>query len=198
MLFQVPAIILLLLFYGRYLHKMLVQRRAGIQTDQMGKGKTGLVKWIEVLMRIATYLTVAVEVVSIFLNTAALPGWSRWTGLLLAISGVVLFMLAIHTMQDSWRAGVSYTDKTPLVTSGVFQISRNPAFLGFDLVYTGIVCMFFNVPLLIVSAAAGILLHLQIVKHEEPFLRETFGEEYLTYEQHVNRYLGRRGPLHKR
>ncbi len=191
MLFQILAIILLILFYGRYLHKMLTQRRAGIHTDQMGKGKSGLVKWIEVSLKIVTYLTAAAEVVSICLCTTALPVWLRWAGLLLAAAGVVFFALAVDTMRDSWRAGVSYTDKTPLVTSGIFQISRNPAFLGFDLIYAGMVCMFFNLPLLVISAAAGILLHLQIVKHEEPFLREAFGEEYLAYERHVSRYLGR-------
>ena len=42
-------------------------------------------------------------------------------------------------MKDSWRAGVSYEEKTDLITSGIYQISCNPAFLGFDLVYVGIV-----------------------------------------------------------
>jgi len=191
MLFQIPAAAALILFYGCYLYKMAAQRQAGIQTDQMGKGKSGLVKWIEVWMKIATYLAVAAEAVSIFLNTSALPTWLRVFGLLLTAAGVVFFMLAVYTMKDSWRAGVSYADRTSLVTSGIFQISRNPAFLGFDLVYIGMVCTFFNVPLLVVSAAAGILLHLQIVKHEEPFLREAFGGEYLMYERRVNRYLGR-------
>ncbi len=58
--------------------------------------------------------------------------------------GVMVFILAVFTMRDSWRAGVSKTEKTELVTSGIYQISRNPAFLGFDLAYTGILWMFFN------------------------------------------------------
>ncbi len=33
------------------------------------------------------------------------------------------------TMKNNWRAGVSHTDKTELVTDGIYQISRNPAFL---------------------------------------------------------------------
>ena len=41
-------------------------------------------------------------------------------------------------MRDFWRAGISETDKTELVTEGIYQISRNPAFLGFDLLYIGI------------------------------------------------------------
>ncbi|MCM1468475.1 MAG: isoprenylcysteine carboxylmethyltransferase family protein [Alistipes sp.] len=192
MLFQILAIIILVLFYGCYLYKMAMQKRAGIQTDQMGKGKAGLTKWIEIVMKIATYLVVAAEVVSVFLNVNFSPVWLRVTGFILAVFGVLFFITAVYTMKDSWRAGVSHTDKTALVTSGIFRFGRNPAFLGFDLVYIGIVAMFLNVPLLIFSTAACLMLHLQIVNNEEPFLQETFGEEYLEYKKHVNRYLGKR------
>ena len=41
-------------------------------------------------------------------------------------------------MRDSWRAGISETYKTELVTEGIYQISRNPVFLGFELLYIGI------------------------------------------------------------
>ena len=39
MIFQVAAFLILLAFYGCYFTKMLIQKRKGIQTDQMGKGK---------------------------------------------------------------------------------------------------------------------------------------------------------------
>lgn len=95
-------------------------------------------------------------------------------------------------MQDSWRAGVSKAEKTELVTGGIYQISRNPAFLGFDLVYIGMVMMFFNWGLLVTSIFAVVMLHLQIVNVEEDFLMEVFGEEYLEYKEKVCRYLGRK------
>ncbi len=95
-------------------------------------------------------------------------------------------------MRDSWRAGVSKTDKTELVTRGIYQISRNPAFLGFDLVYIGILLMFFNWALFGVSVFAIIMFHLQIVNVEEDFLIAAFGKEYLDYKRKVNRYLGRK------
>ena len=64
-------------------------------------------------------------------------------------------------MRDSWRAGVLPTDKTELVTRGVYQISRNPAFLGFDLVYLGVALMFANWLLWLVSCFAAVMFHLQ-------------------------------------
>ena len=51
--------------------------------------------------------------------------------------------------------------------------------------------MYFNLSMLVVSAFAIIMLHMQILQ-EEHFLIDTFGEEYIEYKKHVFRYLGRR------
>lgn len=192
MLFQIFTIIILVLFYGCYLYKMIMQRKQGIQTDQLGKGKIGIQRLIEMILKVVTYLIVVVEVISIMMNTNKFPVLIRYVGLILSIIGLVLFIITVYTMKDSWRAGISHDDKTTLVTLGIFQISRNPAFLGFDMVYIGIVCMFFNIPLFVISVLACFLLHLQIINNEEPFLIDTFGKEYLEYKKQVNRYLGKK------
>ena len=192
MKFQIGAVIILLVFYGCYFGKMLIQNRKGIQTDQIGKGKVGFVRIIELTMKVATISVPVVEVISIYLDTASLPVWARNIGVVLALLGDVIFVISVLTMRDSWRAGVSETDKTELVTNGIYKISRNPAFLGFDLVYIGILLMFFNWILFAVSIFAMIMFHLQIVNVEEDFLVVAFGNEYLDYKKKVNRYLGRK------
>lgn len=189
---QISAIIILLVFYGCYFAKMFLQKKKGIQTAQMGKGKTGVVKIIELTLSMVTILVPVVEVISICLNTTGLPLAVRCTGAVIGVLGDVVFVTSVMTMRDSWRAGVSPTDKTDLVTSGIYQISRNPAFLGFDLVYIGILLMFFNWILFLVSVFAMIMFHLQIVNVEEDFLVTAFGSEYLDYKKKVNRYLGRK------
>ncbi len=78
-----------------------------------------------------------------------------------------------------------------MVTAGIYRFSRNPAFLGFDLVYTGILLMFFNWVLLVFTVFAAVMLHLQIMQ-EEKFLSAAFGEEYLSYRKRVCRYIGRK------
>lgn len=192
MVFQIIGILILLLFYGCYFVKMISQRKKGIQTDQIGKGKTGFVKGIELTMKAATYLVPIVEVICILMNTTCLPVWARSIGAVIGASGVAVFFAAVLTMRDSWRAGVSETDKTELVTAGIYQISRNPAFLGFDLVYIGILLMFFHWALFAVSVFAAVMFHLQIVNVEEDFLITAFGDSYLEYRKKVNRYLGRK------
>lgn len=101
-------------------------------------------------------------------------------------------MFPYSNKRDSWRAGVSKTDKTELVTNGIYQFSRNPAFLGFDLLYIGTLLMFFNWILCILTVFAVTMYHLQIVNVEEDFLLATFGNEYLQYKKKVCRYIGRK------
>lgn len=192
MWFQVAGIAIMLVFYGCYFIKMISQHKKGIKTDQIGKGKVGFVKFVEITMKIVTYLVPAVEIVSIILNTSFFAVPVRIVGVLVAVVGVAVFIISVLTMRDSWRAGVSKTDKTELVTKGIYKISRNPAFLGFDLMYLGILLMFFNLVLYIVSLFAMLMFHLQIVNVEEEFLLEAFGDEYLRYKKKVCRYIGRK------
>lgn len=67
-----------------------------------------------------------------------------------------------------------------------------PAFLGFDMMYIGILLSFFNWYLCIATGFALLFFHLQIVNVEEEFLIEAFGEEYLEYKKKVSRYIGRK------
>lgn len=48
------GILILAAFYGCYFVKMLNQKQKGIQTDQMGRGKSGTAKRIETTLGIAT------------------------------------------------------------------------------------------------------------------------------------------------
>lgn len=157
-----------------------------------GKGKQGIQKKIEILMKTATIFTFIVEIISIYFNTTMFPMIIRIIGVVLGICGDIIFIISVLTMKESWRAGVSYEEKTDLITSGIYQISRNPAFLGFDLVYVGIGFMFFNFYLGVLSFLAMIMFHLQIKYVEEPFLKQEFKEQYFQYYQQVNRYIGKR------
>ena len=192
MKFQIAAVLILLIFYGCYFIKMLAQKKHGIQTDQIGKGKSGKARTIELTMKAATLFVPAVEFISICMNTNSPPEWVRYGGSIIAIAGDIVFVISVLTMKDSWRVGVSETDKTELITDGIYQISRNPAFLGFDLVYIGVLLMFSNWILGAFSVFAILMFHLQITKVEELFLVSAFGIDYVEYKKKVNRYLGRR------
>ena len=177
-------------FYISYFSKMISQKKQGIRTDQLGKGKEGFLKYIEVTLKITTYLLPILQIISILFYSEGAHWLLQITGVIVESFGVVVFVISVAEMKDNWRAGVQREDKTNLVTSGIYSISRNPAFLGFDLMYIGILLTFFNWFLCFATVLAVCLFHLQIVNVEEDFLLETFGQEYLEYRRKVCRYLG--------
>ena len=77
------------------------------------------------------------------------------------------------------------------MTNGIYAFSRNPAFLGFDLQYIGVLLMYCNLLTGMFTAFAIVMLHLQILQ-EERYLTAEIGKEYLDYRHRVFRYLGRR------
>lgn len=190
-LFQISACAVLGLFYGIYFGKMLAQKKRGIRTHQIGTRKDKTLHTVEVLMSAATLGIVVVQMLSILLEWSVLPGNARFTGFLTGLLGDGIFLIAVLTMKDSWRAGIPEQDKTEFVQTGIYAFSRNPAFLGFDFMYIG-VCLLFCNPLTIgFTVFAIITLHLQILQ-EERYLQATFGEEYRSYQKQVFRYLGRK------
>ncbi len=190
MTYQIIAVLTMLAFYGVYFTKMFLQRRQGIQTNLLGKGTSGFPKWIEITLKIITCVVPPVEAASIFLNTYINSVWLRMSGAILGIAGVGIFFVSAVTMRDSWRAGIPNGEKTELISSGIYAYSRNPAFLGFDFIYIGILFMFFNWILFTITLFAVIILHLQIVNVEEDFLTAAFGEEYVAYRKKAGRYFG--------
>lgn len=192
MVFKIIALALMASFYICYFAKMISQKKQGIDTDQLGKGKVGFVKFIEVTLKTSTYLIPAIEVASIIFYAGSVNIGIRIAGVTITTLGVVAFIVSVLQMKDNWRAGVQREEKTELVTTGIYSISRNPAFLGFDLMYIGIVITFFNWYLCIATCLVMVLFHLQIVNVEEDFLIEAFGDEYIKYRKKVCRYFGRK------
>ncbi len=76
-----------------------------------------------------------------------------------------------------------------LVVSGLFHISRNPMYLGFLLLLTGIaIALGTLTPFGIVIAFFIITSHWYI-PFEEQKMEETFGADYLTYKSRTRRWL---------
>lgn len=189
--FMIPAFGVMILFYGIYFIKQLAQKKQGIITRQLGRRKEKSLHITEVIMSLATVLIVIVEIFSILFDLNLMPMPVRIAGIILGISGDLVFLTAVVTMKNSWRAGIPEKDRTEFVSSGIYQYSRNPAFLGFDMMYAGILLMYFNWLLLGFTIWAMIMLHLQILQ-EEKYLPTVFGEKYLEYKEHTRRYLGRK------
>lgn len=188
--YQILALLVLAVFYGIYFVKLIVQRSHGIQTHQIGSRSEKEIHQVETWMSIATVGVVAAQLLSILFDWNYLPANARFTGLFIGMLGDMIFLISVITMKDSWRAGIPKTDRTELITTGIYRYSRNPAFLGFDLQYMGLLLMYGNFLTVGFSIFAMSMLHMQILQ-EEKYLAEEFGETYLEYKKQVFRYLGR-------
>ena len=189
--YRLLALTVLVLFYGIYFAKILVQHRHGIQTRQIGSRKEKSIHAVELLMSIATLGAPLTQILSIAFDWNYIPVGARFTGFCTGILGDLIFLASVICMRDSWRAGIPDKDKTELVTNCIYKFSRNPAFLGFDFMYAGVLLMYFNPLTAVFSLFAAITLHLQILQ-EEKYLTSVFGSSYTAYKSRVFRYLGRR------
>ena len=189
--YRLLALFVLAVFYGFYLVKQWRQKRRGIQTMQIGRGKDTQTHTVETLMGIATVGIIPAQLLSITFDWSHLPANARFTGFCVGMVGDLIFLISVLCMKDSWRAGIPANDKTELVTNGIYAYSRNPAFLGFDLQYIGVLLMFCNLLTAAFTVFAVSMLHLQILQ-EERYLTAAFGAEYMKYHHQVFRYLGRR------
>ncbi|MBQ1517032.1 MAG: isoprenylcysteine carboxylmethyltransferase family protein [Clostridia bacterium] len=192
MVFRIISLLIMAMFYGCYFAKIIMLRKEGIRTDHIGENKSGIVKLIEVSMIISACILPVIQIICIIMGTSAFHWSVRTVGALIAFMGMTVFVLSVITMKNNWRVGVSTSEKTELVTKGIYSISRNPAFLGFDLMHIGVLIMFYNIPLFVLTAFSVFLLHMQIVNVEEDHLTAVFGKEYVEYKKSVCRYLGRK------
>lgn len=191
MYYQILAAAPLLVIYGIYVLKLLHQKKRGIQTYQLMRGtKSKRVFYTELMMMLASVCTVVMEIVSIVDGSTYFSDCTRNFGVVLGLSGALLFAMGVWAMRDSWRAGIPADDQTELITGGIYRYSRNPAFVGISLTHIAIVLIFFNWPLLICVIWALVMIHLLIIQ-EEIFLQTRFAASYADYKSKVGRYFGR-------
>ncbi|WBW95053.1 methyltransferase family protein [Oceanirhabdus sp. W0125-5] len=193
--YKIIGIIIYLSFYGSYFAKMFSQSKSGIKTDRMGKGiKPKKTFVIEVILKMITLMTAVIQLISILFIKKILiliqKDWFIYSGFIISTIGVIIFIIAMVTMHDSWRAGIDNTQDTKMISNGIYKYSRNPAFVGFDLFYIGLALSFSNVFNVFFACASIVMFHFQILE-EEKFLNTIFGNEYLDYKKKTWRYFGK-------
>ena len=104
----------------------------------------------------------------------------------LATIGSFFLIVAFHDLGDSLRVGLP-GEETTLKTTGIYRFSRNPIYVGVDLIAIASV-LFIPVILNIFCALMGIVVHHLIILSEEKFLEGRFGEDWQKYKRRTRRY----------
>ena len=183
---QITVLAILTLFYGAWFFRQVTLCRRGVEGVRLGQGdKASEVRCQERRLAAATLLLGIVQYVVALTDNALLAvcptrAWMWVVGTVAGVVGIAYLVMALSAMQTNWRAGIDTARQTGLVQSGIYRFSRNPVFVGFALMYCGVLLILPNYLLVVLTGVALVLCHRQIVC-EERYLAQRFGEEYEVY-----------------
>ena len=75
-----------------------------------------------------------------------------------------------------------------LLTTGLFGVTRNPVYLSFMITTFGVAILSMNVMSFVIWGLFFCLWNFLTIPHEEAWMEQLFGVEYLTYTQNVRRW----------
>jgi protein-S-isoprenylcysteine O-methyltransferase Ste14 len=113
---------------------------------------------------------------------------ASWAGVFFCSVGVLLLLWSLVSFGRSFRVGIDVEHPDKLITTGIFNISRNPTYLAFGLVLIGQFLIFPDFVFLAYLVGAALLIHRQVLR-EEVFLKGFYGADYTLYCGRVRRYL---------
>lgn len=110
-------------------------------------------------------------------------------GLALGIVGLAVTLAAQSAMGASWRIGVDESERTPLVTTGLFRVVRNPIFSGMAAVSLGAALMVPTVVTVAAFVCLVVAVQIQVRVVEEPYLTSVHGSRYAQYGARRGRFV---------
>lgn len=145
------------------------------------------------LFKYRSYTPIPFLLVMLFFENANI--WSLIGGFAIVIIGELIRLWGV-----SWAGSETRTTGgaggTFLIVSGPFAYVRNPLYLGNILIYTGLGIMSYAIfPYL--QIAGLIFFYFQyrlIIKEEEAYLKNTYGNEFKKYLENVPRFIPRLTP----
>ncbi len=113
----------------------------------------------------------------------------RIAGVALFVVGLLGTLFAQFAMGDSWRIGVEESDRTELVTGGIFGVVRNPIYSAMIPAFVGVALLVPNAVALLALAVLITGLEIQTRLVEEPHLLNVHGGAYAEYAARVGRFV---------
>ena len=184
------AVMFLVIFVLRSAMQKRATGDSGIRAGALG-ASVGSLEWL------AGWLLVIAMLAAVGAPIAELAGLEpltdsavvRGIGAALAAIGIVATFLAQTNMGEAWRIGIDEAERTELVSTGAFELVRNPIFSAMILSGVGLTIMVPN-PLSISGILTLVVaIELQVRHVEEPHLRRLHGADYAAYEARVGRFV---------
>ena len=150
------------------------------------------------LLFVALLLTLAVQPIIFAASPASLAGAFLlpppeagallFIGALLLFGGTAFMVAAQLRLGASWRVGIDEGASPGLVTAGLYQLCRNPIFLGMFITLAGLMVLLPTWISLAVFVGTIVSIRSQVLA-EEAYLTSTYGDSYQGYAGRVGRFL---------
>lgn len=114
---------------------------------------------------------------------------TAWIGWAALVAGLVLNLWGVRSMNRARTPINPYRPAETIVTTGAFRLSRNPLYVGLDLVLLGLTLVLNSLWGIGVFVVVLIVMHYGVILPEERYLEEKFGEAYRRYRGAVRRYV---------
>ena len=116
---------------------------------------------------------------------------ATWAGTVIGLAGITMTVISQQQMGTAWRGGIDDSERTPLVTHGLFSRIRNPIYAGLMGLGLGVLVLVPHALVLLFLVLQYIAIEVNVRHLEEPHLRRLHGEAYEQYFRRAGRYLPR-------
>ena len=114
-----------------------------------------------------------------------LPGFCIELGIGLMLFGIVIRISAVLTLRKAFTLNVQVTSRQRLITSGLYQKIRHPAYTGSILSLVGVALALRNLLSVIIVFCCCIICYQIRITVEETVLENRFGDEYTSYKHNT-------------
>ncbi|PSB18939.1 isoprenylcysteine carboxylmethyltransferase family protein [Phormidesmis priestleyi ULC007] len=119
-----------------------------------------------------------------------LPQWiAIASGVVLLVGAALIAISAFRAMRRAQTAVDPSCPTTAIVSDGAFSFSRNPIYLSLTMLYVGIALLFNAFWALLLLLPLIVVVQNGVIKREEHYLEQKFGDEYLRYKASVRRWV---------
>ncbi len=140
-----------------------------------------------------TYLFIAIVIMVAlhFILPVATIGQTLWklVGIVPLAAGLILNLVADRDFKKHRTTVKPFEESTALITAGVYRLSRNPMYLGFELILIGVALFLGSLTPFAVVILFPLLMEALFIRAEEQMLAQQFGRSWLAYKEEVRRWI---------
>ena len=123
-----------------------------------------------------------------------LPEWPKSTlvkgvGIVLFVLAHIIFLAAFLRFKKAGTYLPHWKPTTALVSNGIYAYTRNPVYVAMTSFHIGIALIEKSTWMLALLPPLLIVMQQGVIKREEAYLREKFGQAYIDYCARVRRWL---------